>query len=97
MIALKILKWTGIVILALWLLLVAFITFFSFNFMRDPISRMVKNSTGRELSIKGDLRLKWAWPIPHVVAEKLTFGNPPWAREPNMIELDAAEATFDLC
>jgi uncharacterized protein involved in outer membrane biogenesis len=96
MIALKILKWTGIVILALWLLLVAFITFFSFNFMRDPISRMVKNSTGRELSIKGDLRLKWAWPIPHVVAEKLTFGNPPWAREPNMIELDAAEATFDL-
>jgi uncharacterized protein involved in outer membrane biogenesis len=96
MIALRILKWAGIFVLAVWLLLVAFITFFSFNFMREPISRMVQKSTGRELSIEGDLRLKWAWPIPHVVAEKLTFGNPPWAREPNMIELEAAEATFDL-
>jgi uncharacterized protein involved in outer membrane biogenesis len=96
MIALRILKWAGIVVLALWLLLVAFITFFSFNFMREPIARMVEKSTGRELMIKGNLRLKWAWPIPHVVAEKLTFGNPPWAREPNMIELEAAEATFDL-
>ena len=96
MIALRILKWAGIVVLAAWLLLVAFITFFSFNFMREPISRMVKNATGRELSIKGDLRLKWAWPVPHVVAEKLTFANPPWAREPNMIELDQAEATFDV-
>ncbi len=96
MIALRILKWAGIVVLAAWLLLVAFITFFSFNFMREPISRMVRDGTGRELSIKGDLRLKWAWPVPHVVAEKLTFGNPPWAREPSMIELDRAEATFDL-
>jgi uncharacterized protein involved in outer membrane biogenesis len=96
MIVLRILKWVGIAVLAMWLLLVAFITFFSFNFMREPISRMVQKSTGRELSIKGDLRLKWAWPIPHVVAEKLTFGNPPWARERNMIELEAAEATFDL-
>jgi uncharacterized protein involved in outer membrane biogenesis len=96
MIALRILKWAGISVLVLWLLLVAFITFFSFNFMREPIARMVQKATGRELSIKGDLRLKWAWPIPHVVAEKLTFGNPSWAREPNMIELDAAEATFDL-
>jgi uncharacterized protein involved in outer membrane biogenesis len=96
MIALRILKWAAIVVLAVWLLLVGFITFFSFNFMREPIARMVQKSTGRELSIKGDLRLKWAWPIPHVVAEKLTFGNPPWARERNMIELEAAEATFDL-
>jgi uncharacterized protein involved in outer membrane biogenesis len=96
MIALRILKWAGITVLVLWLLVVAFITFFSFNFMREPIARMVHKSTGRELSIQGDLRLKWAWPIPHVVAEKLTFGNPSWAREPNMIELEAAEATFDL-
>ncbi|HEY6863874.1 MAG TPA: AsmA family protein [Burkholderiales bacterium] len=96
MIALRILKWAGITILALWLLLVGFITFFSFDFMRGPIERMVKKSTGRELSIQGDLRLKWAWPVPHVVAEKLTFGNPPWARERNMLELDRAEATFDV-
>ncbi|HZR69465.1 MAG TPA: AsmA family protein [Burkholderiales bacterium] len=96
MIVLRILKWAGITVLALWLLLVAFITFFSFNFMRGPIERMVQKSTGRELSIKGDLRLKWAWPVPHVVAQKLAFGNPSWAREPNMLELDHAEATFDV-
>ena len=44
----------------------------------------------RKIKIDGDLKLKWAWPIPHLVTGRLSFGNPPWAREPYMIELEAA-------
>jgi AsmA protein len=95
-ILLRTLKWLLIVIVVLWLLLVLAISFLSFNFMRGPIERMTKEKTGRELSIGGDLKLKWAWPIPHVVFNKVTFANPPWAKQPQMLSLESAEATFDL-
>jgi uncharacterized protein involved in outer membrane biogenesis len=93
---LRILKWTLIVLVSLWLLLIIFISFFSFNFMRGPIERMTLDKTGRELKIEGDMRLKWAWPVPHVVVDKVTFGNPSWAKTPYLLSVDSAELTFDL-
>ena len=48
------------------------------------------------VSIKGDLKLKFAWPLPHIQASDVTFSNPSWAREPQMLSTGLVEVRLDL-
>lgn len=90
------LKWTSGVLLAVTLLAALFISLFGWNWLRSPIERMATEKTGRVLAIQGELQVKFGWPWPRIHAESVTFANPPWAREKQMLAADAVEISIDL-
>ena len=90
------LKWIAGIFVAPMALAILFIAIFGWNWLRGPIARMVTEKTGRVLAINGDLTVKFGWPLPHVHANAVTFANPEWAREKQMIAADAVEIVIDL-
>jgi AsmA protein len=90
------LKWTAGLLLAPVLLAVLYIAIFGWNWLRAPIERMTLDKTGRELAIGGDLRLEFGWPLPRLRAGAVTFANPAWAREKQMVAAEAVEIAIDL-
>src|SRR5205085_1453777 len=89
----RILKWTGGILLALLVLLALFIAF-GLSTLKGPITRAVSNATGRELIIDGRLKPVWTWVHPRFRAEKVTFGNADWATEDLMFQADAQGVSF---
>ncbi len=89
------LKWTVGAILLSSLLAAIYIAFFGWNWLREPIERMTLDKTGRELVIGGDVEVKFSWPLPRIQAGTVSFANPSWAGEKQMITADAVEITFD--
>ncbi len=92
----RLLKWTAGLVLAPVLLGVVFIAIFGWNWLRAPIERMALDKTGRELVIGGDLKLKFGWPLPRITAGAVTFANPAWAKEKQMVAADAVEVELNL-
>ena len=89
-------KWIAGAFLAPVVLAVLFIAIFGWNWLRGPIERMTTEKTGRVLAINGDLKVKFGWPLPRIHAGAVTFANPGWAREKQMVAADAVEITIDL-
>jgi uncharacterized protein involved in outer membrane biogenesis len=92
----RFLTWFLILLLALPLLAVLYVTIFGWNWARAPLQRIVTEKTGRQLVIGGDLQVKWAWPAPRVHAHAVTFANPTWAKEKQMLAVDDVEFTVEL-
>jgi len=90
------LKWIAALVLAPIVLAVLFILIFGWNWLRAPIERMALDKTGRELSIVGDLNVTLAWPLPRIHAAGVTFANPDWATERQLLAADAVEISIDL-
>ena len=90
------LKWIAGAFLAPVILAVLFVAIFGWNWLRGPIERITAEKTGRALVIGGDLKVKFGWPSPRLQAGAVTFANPAWAREKQMIVADAAEIAIDL-
>ena len=90
------LKWIAGVLLAPVLVAVLLIAIFGWNWLRGPIERATAEKTGRVLAINGDLKVKFGWPWPRIHAGGVTFANPGWAREKQMITADAVEIAIDL-
>ena len=90
------LKWIAGIFFAPIVLAVLFIAIFGWNWLRGPIERMTAEKTGRVLAINGELTVKFGWPWPRVHAEAVTFANPGWAKEKQMVAADAVEIAVDL-
>ena len=75
------LKWIAGVMLVPTVLVLLFIVFFNWNWLRGPIERMATEKTGRALIIQGDLKVKFGWPWPRIYVNDVTFANPAWAKE----------------
>ncbi|MBU2640851.1 MAG: AsmA family protein [Gammaproteobacteria bacterium] len=88
------LKWLAISLLFVAVLGVILTSLPNWNALRGPLARIVGDKTGRELNIGGDLIVKLGWPILRVHASDVTFSNPTWAREKNMIEV--GDVTFGV-
>ncbi len=72
--------------------------FADFNQYRDLISEKVREATGRELTIEGNLRLKPSF-SPTVVLERIQLQNSPWGSSPTMFsagEMELELALFPL-
>ena len=93
---LRFLKWVLVALLAPPLLALLFVLVFGFNWARGPLQRLALEKTGRELVIAGDLSLRPAWPVPLVRAQGVSFANPPWAQERQMLVADTVEVGVDL-
>lgn len=92
----RVLKWMALAIAALTILALIFILVFDWNWLRAPVSHRVAERTGRELVINGNLKVTLGWPLLHVRAEQVSFGNPDWAKEKNMLTADEVEFSLGL-
>ena len=90
------LKWIAGSILALIVLMAGFLAIFDGNWLRGPIERMTLEKTGRELVIGGDIEVRFGWPVPRIRTGAITFANPDWAKEKQMVAADAMEVMIDL-
>ena len=90
------LKWIAGVVLAPVLLAVLFVAIFGWNWLRGPLERAALEKTGRVLAIQGDLTVKFGWPWPRIHSGPVTFANPAWARERQMVAAGGVEISIDL-
>ncbi len=93
---LRTLKWTASAVLALVILTFLFIALFGWNWLRAPLERQVLTQTGRVLSIQGDLGMHLGWPWPRLHAAQVTFANPAWAAQANMLKADEVALSIHL-
>ena len=96
MMPLRFLKWSGGIFLALILLVGVVLALFDWNWLRGPIMRAVTEKTGRELVINGDLKVKLGWPAVRIRTSGLTFANPPWAKEKQMVTVESLEVSVEV-
>jgi len=94
--ALRWLKWIGGSLLAPVVLAVLFVAVFGWNWLRAPIERVTLEKTGRVLVIDGEIEVDLAWPLPRIRSGAVSFANPLWATEKQMVSADAAEVSIDL-
>jgi uncharacterized protein involved in outer membrane biogenesis len=68
----------------------AFITFYDFNKFKPIIARAIKDVTGRELTIAGDIGLRLGVRPTLKVAE-VSLQNAPWSSSPNSVRVKQME------
>ena len=92
----RIVVWLVALLVAPVVLGALFVALFGWNWLKGPIESLTEQKTGRVLDIRGDLSLDLAWPAPTVRADGVTFANPPWAREKQMVSAEAVEISVDV-
>lgn len=88
--------WTGVTLLTGVLLLVLAIALLGWNWLRAPLERMALQKTGRELVVSGDLTVNFDWPVARLHAAGVSFANPAWAKEKQMVRAEGVEVSLDL-
>lgn len=89
-------KWFAITLALLAAAALALVSLPNWNTLRDPLVRFVNDKTGRELHIGGDLEIRLGWPRTRIRAAAVTFSNPPWAHDKNMIALRGVSADLSM-
>jgi AsmA protein len=89
-------KWFAITLALLAATGLALVSLPNWNALRDPLVRFVNDRTGRELHIGGDLEVRLGWPRTHIRAADITFSNPPWAHDKNMIAAHGVSAELSM-
>lgn len=90
------LRWIGIAVGGLVIVLVLVLAFFDWNLLKHPIERMASARSGREVRIAGDLRVHLWSLTPSVTINGLTVGNPPWEIRRPMASIERLEIQLKL-
>ncbi len=90
-----ILKWFGLLIVALVVVAVAILYSIDVNSYRDEITAEFKKATGRDLTIGGEIDLSISL-SPAVVVEEVAIANAEWGSRSQMVTLKRAEAQVEL-
>jgi AsmA protein len=83
-------------IVSLALVVALLIALLGWNWMRAPIEHYALQKTGRALVIEGDLRVRFGWPVMRLHASGITFANPSWAQEKQMVSAKGVEVSVNL-
>ena len=92
----SILRWTGIVLGAVAIAIVATLYFMDWNSMRGPLARYASAQLGREVRIEGNLNVhifRWS---PLVEAEEVQVINPDWLKTPLAADIKKLSFEFRL-
>ena len=90
------LLWAAGALLALVLLAVLVIALLGWNWLRAPIERMALEKTGRELVLRGDLTVNFGWPVARLHAASVSYANPSWAKEKQMLTAEGVTVSVNL-
>jgi uncharacterized protein involved in outer membrane biogenesis len=72
-----------------------FLATYDYNRLKPEIIRAVKDATGRELTLGGDIKLDVVLP-PALAVKDVKFANAPWGSQPQMLAADRIEARVRL-
>jgi uncharacterized protein involved in outer membrane biogenesis len=72
-----------------------FLYTYDYNKLKPRIARMVKDATGRELNLGGEVDLAIGF-SPALVVTDVTFANASWGSQPQMIQVEKLEAQVQL-
>ncbi|MEJ2169155.1 MAG: AsmA family protein [Desulfobacterales bacterium] len=81
----------GVVVVVLFAALYAFFALYDFNNLKPLIAKRVKNATGRELTVAGNIKFEIGF-RPILVAEDVSLANAAWGSVPQMIRVKRLEA-----
>ena len=87
----KVLIAAGLLIIVLCLAIYAFLSLYDFNKLKPAIAKAVKNATGRELTIAGNIELEFGL-SPTLVIEDASFQNAAWSSTPDLARVKRLEA-----
>jgi len=92
-------KWfTSISILMIVVFIAAvyvYLNTYDYNKLKPRIARMVREATGRELTLSGELDLAFGF-SPALVVKDVTFANASWGSLPQMVEIERLQAQIRL-
>jgi AsmA family protein len=92
-------KWVlGVVSASIVVLVVAvyvIVSSYNYNGLKPEIIRAVKDQTGRELTLGGDISLKIGF-TPALVVKDISFQNAPWGSQPNLAKIRRFEIKVRL-
>ena len=83
----------SVAVLLLGLVLLA--VFFPWDWLRGPLNRYVSDRTGRHFEITRRLDVKLGLTT-RVRADGVQFANPDWAKDPQLVQAEAAEVDIKL-
>ncbi len=89
-------RWTGIALGGLVLVLLLVLAFMDWNLLKHPIERTVGAKFGRTVTIAGDLKVHIWSATPTVNVTGLTLGNPPWEANRPMAKIERLEIQLKL-
>jgi len=82
-------------IMALMVAVYVLLASYDYNSLKPRIARMVKDATGRELNLSGEINLDFGF-SPALVMTDVTFANVPWGSQPQMIKIAKLQARVRL-
>ena len=82
-------------VIALMVTVYALLATYDYNKLKPRIARMVKDATGRELNLGGEINLAIGF-SPSLVVTDVTFANATWGSQPQMIEIERLQAQVRL-
>lgn len=82
-------------IVALIVTVYVILSIYDFNNLKPKIAQAVKDATGRELTLGGDIELEIGF-SPMLVVEDVSFQNAPWASRPEMAKIRRFEVQVAL-
>jgi hypothetical protein len=92
---LKVLGITFVILIASVVSMIALVTQYDYNQLKPLAVRMIKDATGRDITINGNLHLVPSL-MPTLSVSDITFANAPWGEKGAMLWLDQMEAKLDL-
>ena len=90
------LKWTGIVLGSVVVLVLLTLALLDWNVLKGPIERTASARSGRTVKIDGPLEVHvWSW-TPRAALAGLTVGGPPWDASRPMLHVDRLNVQMKL-
>src|SRR3972149_8138415 len=89
------LKIIGGITVLLFIVLAVFISTFDINTYKPDVIALVKEKTGRDFEIVGNLKFGYSL-IPTVMVDGVRFGNAQWGSKPDMARIGHFEAQVSL-
>jgi uncharacterized protein involved in outer membrane biogenesis len=89
--------WGTVFILIIALLAAAYLFLYTFDYnrLKPRIARMVRDATGRELNIGGDIDLVIGL-SPALMVTDITLANAAWGSQPQMVKMDMLQVQVRL-
>ena len=85
----------GLLIIALMVRVYVILVNYDYNKLKPRIARVVKEVTGRELNLGGEVDLRIGF-SPALTVADVNFANAPWGSQPQMIKIAKLQAQVRL-
>ena len=84
-----------ILIIVLMATVYVFVATYDYNKLKPRIAQLVKDATGRELNLSGEVNLDFGF-SPALVVTDVTFANAAWGSQPEMVKIGKLQAQVHL-